>query len=145
MKGLWVWTWLKCCFTSTETVGLLGTGIMEVIVYYTYRYTVTTSGGKRETIISIATLSPPVGEEGDYYTYRYTVTTSGGRGRLLYLSLHCHHQSDSCIKMGTDESHFNVSLTVRDKVTKTLSTDHNSRRERRAEGEIEPRSLCLPA
>ena len=49
----------------------------------------------------------------------------GGRGRLLYLSLHCHHQSESCIKMGSDESRFNVSLTVRDKVTKTVSTDHN--------------------
>ena len=35
----------------------------------------------------------------------------------LYLSLHCHHQNDSCIKMGYDESHFNVSLIVRDKVT----------------------------
>ena len=31
--------------------------------------------------------------------------------------LHCHHQNDSCIKMGSDESHFNVSLTVRGKVT----------------------------
>ena len=41
----------------------------------------------------------------------------GGIGRLLYLSLHCHHQNDSCIKMGSDESHFNVSLIVRDKVT----------------------------
>ena len=37
-----------------------------------------------------------VGEEGDYYTYRYNVTTR--------------------IKVGRDESHFNVSLTVRDKV-----------------------------
>ena len=46
-----------------------------------------------------------------------------GRGRL-YISLHCHHQSDSCIKMGSNESHFNVSLTVRDKVTR-LSIDHN--------------------
>ena len=27
-------------------------------------------------------------------------------------------QNDSYIKMGSDESHFNVSLTVRDKVTK---------------------------
>ena len=27
----------------------------------------------------------------------------------IYLSLHCHHQNDLCIKMGTDESHFNVS------------------------------------
>ena len=42
----------------------------------------------------------------------------GGRGRLLYLSLQCHHHNDSCIKMGSDESHFNVSLTVRDKVTR---------------------------
>ena len=41
----------------------------------------------------------------------------GGRGRLLYLSLHCHHLNDSCIKMDNDESHFNVSLIVRDKVT----------------------------
>ena len=40
-----------------------------------------------------------VGEEGDYreiiYTYRY---------------------NDSCIKMGSDESHFNILLIVRDKV-----------------------------
>ena len=42
----------------------------------------------------------------------------GGRGRLIYLSLHCHHQNDSCIKMGSDESHFNVLLIVRDKVTR---------------------------
>ena len=37
---------------------------------------------------------------------------------IIYLSLHCHHQNDSCIKMGSDESHFNVSLVVRDKVTR---------------------------
>ena len=29
----------------------------------------------------------------------------------------CHHQNDSCIKMGNDGSHLNVSLIVRDKVT----------------------------
>ena len=40
-----------------------------------------------------------------------------GTGRL-YLMLHCHHQNDSCIKMDSDESHFNVSLLVRDKVTR---------------------------
>ena len=34
----------------------------------------------------------------------------GGRGRDIYLPLHCHHQNDSCIKMGSDESHFNVSI-----------------------------------
>ena len=41
-----------------------------------------------------------VGEEGEY-TYRYTVTT-----RM------------TCIKMGSDENHFNVSLIVREKVTR---------------------------
>ena len=43
-----------------------------------------------------------VGEEGGrVYIYRYTVTT-----RM------------TCIKMGSDESHFNVSLIVMDKVTR---------------------------
>ena len=37
---------------------------------------------------------------------------------IIYLSLHCHHRDDFCIKMGSDESHFNVSLTVKDKVTR---------------------------
>ena len=34
---------------------------------------------------------------------------------ILYLTLHCHHQNDSRFKMGSDESRFNVSLTVRGK------------------------------
>ena len=42
----------------------------------------------------------------------------GGERRRLYLSRHCHHQNDLCIKMGSDESHFNVSLIVRDEVTR---------------------------
>ena len=46
----------------------------------------------------------------------------GGAGKMeviyLYLTLHCHHENDSCIKMGSVESHFNVSLIVRDKITK---------------------------
>ena len=37
---------------------------------------------------------------------------------IIYLSLHCHHQNDSCIEMGGNESHFNVSLIVRDKATR---------------------------
>ena len=37
---------------------------------------------------------------------------------IIYLSLHCHHQNDYCIKMGSDENHFNVSLIVRGKVTR---------------------------
>ena len=51
--------------------------------------------------------SQEVGEEGDY------------------LMLHCYHQNDSCIKVGSDKSHINVSLIVSCKVTKTASTDHN--------------------
>ena len=34
----------------------------------------------------------------------------------MYLLLHCRHKNDSCIKMGSDESHFNVSLIVSVKV-----------------------------
>ena len=44
---------------------------------------------------------------GVVYTYRYIVTT-----RM------------TCIMVGNDESHFNVSLTVRDS-HKTVSTNHN--------------------
>ena len=40
----------------------------------------------------------------------------GGGGD--YLSLHCHHQNDFCIKVGSKEGHFNVSLIARDKVTR---------------------------
>ena len=31
-----------------------------------------------------------------------------GEEEIIYLLLGCHHQNDSCIKMGSDESHFNV-------------------------------------
>ena len=42
-----------------------------------------------------------------------------GKREIIYLSLHgCHHQNDSCIKMGSNESHFHVSLIVRNKVTR---------------------------
>ena len=40
-----------------------------------------------------------------------------GEREIIYISLHCHHQNDSCIKIGSGESHFNVSLIVRDEVT----------------------------
>ena len=41
-----------------------------------------------------------------------------GKREITYLSLHCHHQNNSCIKMGSYESHFNVLLIVRDKITR---------------------------
>ena len=80
----------------------------------------------------------------------------GAKRVIIYLSLHCHHQNDSCIQMGSGESHFNVSLIVRDKVTNTtVSTDHFFfflffffffffERERRAEADSN-RGPSLPA
>ena len=41
----------------------------------------------------------------------------GWKREIIYLSLHCHRQKDSYIKMGSDESHF-VPLIMRDKVTR---------------------------
>ena len=31
----------------------------------------------------------------------------GEEGRIYTYGNNCHHQNDSCIKMGSDESHFN--------------------------------------
>ena len=48
-----------------------------------------------------------------------------GEGHI-YLSLHCHHQNDSCIKMASDErSHFNVPVGSDGESHKTVSTNHN--------------------
>ena len=59
------------------------------------------------------------GGRGRVYSYRYTVTT-----RMTY------------IKMGSDESHFNGSLIVRDKVTRQCSqTTTFEETERRAEAD----------
>ena len=70
-----------------------------------------------------------VGEEGDY----------------RYLSLHCHYQNDSCIKMGRDESHFNASLIVRDKVTRQCPQSTTLLKRKESRSGIEPRPFCLPA
>ena len=54
----------------------------------------------------------------------------GGGGReIIYLSLHCHHQNDSCFKVGSDEGHFNVSLIVRDSHKCPKSTIFEEKRE----------------
>ena len=44
---------------------------------------------------------------------------------IIYLSLHCHHQKGFCINMGSDESHFNVSVGGDGQSHKTVSTNHN--------------------
>ena len=44
------------------------------------------------------------GENGGKGVWRW------GEREIIYISLHCHHQiSHFCIKVGSDESHFNVS------------------------------------
>ena len=53
------------------------------------------------------------GEKGGAGVWRWRE-----REIIIYLSLHCHHQNGFCIKVGSDESHLNVSLIVRDKVTR---------------------------
>ena len=49
----------------------------------------------------------------------------------IHLSLHCHHQDDSGIKVGSDESHFNVSVGSDGQSHKTVSTNHNLFEEKR--------------
>ena len=52
-------------------------------------------------------------------------------------------QNDSCIKMGSDDSHFNVSLIVRDKAHKQYA--QTTTFEEKSRSGIEPRSFCLPS
>ena len=71
----------------------------------------------------------------------------GGERDIIYLSLHCHHQNDVCIKMGSDESHFNVSVGS-DGQSHNLrqcpqTTTFLKRKESRSG--IAPRSFRLPA
>ena len=68
-----------------------------------------------------------VGEEGDY----------------IYLSLHCHHQIDFCIKMGSDESYFNVSEGSDGQSHKTMSTGHNPFEEKGEPKRIRTKGLPL--
>ena len=67
-----------------------------------------------------------------------------GQEGIIYLSLHCQHQNDSCIKIGSGESHFNVSLIVRDKVTRQCPLPQLLKR-RESRSVFEPTALCLTA
>ena len=68
-----------------------------------------------------------------------------GEREIIYLSLHCHHQSDSCIKTGSDESRFNVSVGSDGQSHKTVSTNHNLFERKESRSGIEPMSFRLPA
>ena len=69
-----------------------------------------------------------MGEEGDY----------------IYVSLHCHYQNDSCIKIGSDEGHLNFSLIVGDKVTRQGPQTTTFLKRKDSRNRIEPRPFCLP-
>ena len=45
-------------------------------------------------------------------------------GRATSNAIRCHHQNDSCIKTGCDESHIYVSLVVRGQSDKTVSINY---------------------
>ena len=72
----------------------------------------------------------------------------GGKWDIIYLSLHCHHQNDSCIKMGSDESHFNVSVGSGGQIHKTVSANHNLSEEKgepkRDQTEVLPLTSLTP-
>ena len=68
------------------------------------------------------------GGRGRLYTCRYTVTT-----RM------------TCIKKGSDKSHFNVSSVVRDKVTRQCPQITTFLKRKESRSGIEPRSFRLPA
>ena len=54
-----------------------------------------------------------------------------GKREIIYLSLRCHHQNDSCITMGSDESHVNVAVGSDGQSHKTVFTNHNPFEEKR--------------
>ena len=58
---------------------------------------------------------------------------AGGEGEYIYLLLHCHHQNDFCIKMGSEERHFNVSVVSDGQSQDSVHKPHIFGRKRRAE------------
>ena len=69
----------------------------------------------------------------------------GGKREIIYLSLHCHHQNDSCIKMDSAESHFNVSLIVKDEVTRQCLQTITFLKRKESRSGFKPSSFYLPA
>ena len=64
-----------------------------------------------------------------------------GETEIIYLLLNCHHQHDSCIKVGSDDSHFNVSFTVKDKVPNQCPQITTFLKRKNSRGGIELRSF----
>ena len=57
-----------------------------------------------------------------------TEIPGGGGQEKLHLTLHCHHQSDDCIKIGSVDSHcYMFHLTARGKSTRQCHTETTTR------------------
>ena len=67
----------------------------------------------------------------------------GGEGDYIPITTLCHHQNDSCIKMGSDESHFNVSVGSDGQSHRTMSTNHNLSEEKGEPKRYRTRVLLL--
>ena len=71
----------------------------------------------------------------------------GGGVEIVYLSLHCHHQHDFCIKVGTDECHFNALIIVMGKVTRQCPQTTTSKEKgepKRIRTEVPPLTSLTP-
>ena len=68
-----------------------------------------------------------------------------GEREIIYLSLHCHHQNDSCITMGSDESHFNVSVESDGQSQDSVHKPQPFLKRKESRSSIEVRSFRLPA
>ena len=71
-----------------------------------------------------------------------------GEREIKYPSVHCHHQNDFSIKMGSDESHFNVSVGSDGQSHKTVSTNYKLSEEKgepkRYRTEVLPLTSLMP-
>ena len=127
--------WLSVALRPQKPSGLLGTGAQDGhLDFHTAPglcippvSTAPPGGqnevGRREPCIPPVRTTPPGGQnEGarrEPCIPPVSTAPPGGQNEgHIPISLHCPHQNDSCIKRGSDESHFNVSLIVWDKVAR---------------------------
>ena len=69
------------------------------------------------------------------------------RTNAVFTRLHCHRQNDSCVEMGSDESHFGVSLTLRDRAARQhpyTTTFEEKIEPKRNRTEVLGQTSCLP-
>ena len=67
-----------------------------------------------------------------------------GEREVIYLSLHCHHQNDSCIKMGSDRAILMFQYEAMDKVTRQCPQTTTILKRKESRSGIELGSFRLP-